>query len=380
MVSLKDAFKLVGVTVVVFCAVFVNTFFLNFCIDAQAIKPLIVGEEMTAIYNAQMATAKFACAISGAFLSLIAVVLLMFYSKLYIDRHKRQLGILKAMGYGSFAIALRFVVFGVSVLLGALLGCGAGFAVMPTVYKGMTISGLPTIPIRFHIVLPLLLIFVPTAVFSVFVCGYAYFALQKPALSMLREQEKLPKKREKEREEKVRPFLQEMQYKTASSKKTIAFLIAFSGFCVAAMVQMAVSMNDLAPDTVMGEIIFGIGVVLALTTLFMAVTSLTNANTKNISVMKAFGYSLSECFRSVLAVYHIFALFGYAVGTVYQYVLLKIMVDIVYKDVAAVPAYNFGWEAFFIVLAAFAVLYEAVMGICVYKINKISLKEVMTEN
>ena len=96
--------------------------------------------------------------------------------------------------------------------------------------------------------------------------------------------------------------------------------------------------------------------------------------------MKTFGYSLKECALTVLGGYHIFALIGFAVGTVYQYVLLSLMVNIVYKNVAAVPDYNFNLPVFFITLAAFIVFYEAVMLFYTIKINKISVKEVMAEN
>lgn len=377
-VSLKDSFKLLGVTIVIFCAVFVNTLFLNFSLDAKSIEHLIVGPQLTALYNAQMATAKISCLLSGCFLTLIAVVMIFFYIKLYIDNHKSQLGILKAMGYSNFKIALGFYVFGLSVLLGTILGFGAGFIIMPQVYESMAIAGLPEIKIHFHVSLPILLIIVPTAVFAVLSCLYAYFTLKKPVLEMLRGKAENPKKIKKNGKEKERPFLKEMSIKTLSSKKLIAFLIAFAGFCVSAMVQMALSMADLT-TTLMAMIILVIGVVLAFTSLFMAITSLVNGNIKNVSILKAFGYSAKECFVSVLALYHIFALIGFAVGTVYQYILLSIMVNVVYKDVGIIPEYNFNVATFFIVLVVFIVLYETLMWLYMLKMNKISVKEVMTE-
>lgn len=97
-VSLKDGLKLFGITVVAFCAVFVCSFFLNFYFDALTIKDSIT-EEVRALYDAQLATSKFTCAISGGCLTLIALVMLVFYIKLYVDTHLKQLGVLKAMGY-----------------------------------------------------------------------------------------------------------------------------------------------------------------------------------------------------------------------------------------------------------------------------------------
>ena len=377
-VSVKDSFKLFGIIVVTCCAVCVCTFFLNFYFDAQSIKDIIADETTLILYNAQIATAKFTCAISGGFLGLIAVVMLLFYLKLYIDNNLNRIGVLKAMGYSDFSIALRFSIFGLSVLAGTVLGFGIGFAIMPTVYEGMTIAGLPEIAIKFHPILLLCLVVVPTIVFSALACGYAMLALRIPVSEMLRGKAEKVKK-VKVNKDKERSFLKEICIKTLTAKKSLAFFVAFACFCFSAMVQMAASMYDLSTET-MGEIIFVIGIVLTITTIFMAVTSLVRGNVKNIAMMKTFGYSLKECALTVLGGYHIFALIGFAVGTGYQYGLLSLMVNIVYKDVEAVPDYSFNVPVFFITLAAFIVFYEAVMLFYTLKINKISVKEVMAEN
>lgn len=377
-VSLKDGIKIIGLTIVVFCAVFVCTFFLNFYLDAAELDGTFTDPVVAALYDAQMATAKFTCAISGGFLCLIAVIMLVFYIKLYVDGHQTQLGIIKAMGYSDGKIALRFAVFGISVLVGTALGFGGGFAIMPAIYRNMTIDGLPEIAITFHIELLFVLIIAPTIVFSALSCGYAYLALRRPVSEMLRGKDEKRIKISKVKEEKERSFLTEMCLKTLGGKKSLAFFVAFACFCFSAMVQMSVSMLDLSSGF-MGAIILSIGVVLAVTTLLMAITSLVNGNVKNIAIMKAFGYSMKECSLTVLGGYRIFALIGFAVGTVYQFVLLKLMVNVVYKDVAAMPEYNFNVPVFFITLAVFIVFYEAVMLFYTFKMKKISVKAVMTE-
>lgn len=378
-ISLKDSLKLFGMIIVSFCAVFVCTFFLNFYLDASKLDGTITDAATVILYDAQMATAKFTCAISGGFLALIAVIMLIFYIKLYIDGHSKQLGILKAMGYSNGKLAIRFAVFGLSVLLGTALGFGCGFAIMPTIYKAMTIEGLPQIAITFHSGLLFALVIAPSAVFSALAIGYAYLALRRPVSEMLRGKTETKIKSRKGKEDKERAFLVETLLKTICGRKSLAFFIAFACFCFSAMVQMSVSMLDLS-SVGMGAIILVIGIVLAVTTLFMALVSLMNSNIKNISIMKAFGYSLKECSLTVLGGYHIFALIGFAVGTVYQYGLLKVMVNVVYKDVASVPEYSFDVPVFFITLAVFIVFYEAVMLLYTLKMNRISVKEVMEED
>ena len=97
-VSFKDGVKLIGLSVVSFCAVFVCTFFLNFYLDAVELEGTFTDPAINALYEAQMVTAKFVSVLCGGFLGFMSVVILIFYVKLYIDGHGKQLGILKAMG------------------------------------------------------------------------------------------------------------------------------------------------------------------------------------------------------------------------------------------------------------------------------------------
>lgn len=375
-VSFRDALKLAGVAIVTFCAVFVCTFFLNFYLDAKSLDLAGLPEQAIVLYDAQMATAKLTVAISGGFLGIIAVIMLFFYIKLYVDSHAKQLGILKAMGYSDKKIAAGFAVFGASVLMGTTLGFGAGFLIMPVIYEGMAIEGLPEISITFHPVL-LLLIIIPVLASAAFSCLYAIRALRRPVAEMLRGRKDRSPKIKKGRE-KERGFKLEMCLKTLFGKKMLGFFVAFASFCFATMAQMSVSMLDLSSAT-MGGIILGIGIVLSLTTMFMATTSLVNGNVANFAVMKAFGYSLTECSLTVLGGFRAYAAARFALGTVYQYALLSIMVNLVFKDVAIMPEYGFDVPAFFGSLAAFVVFYEAVMLWFTAKIRKIPIKTVMLE-
>lgn len=377
-VSFKDAFKLVGVIIVSFCAVFVCTFFLNFYLDAKSLESFISDPQTQILFDAQMATARFTCGISGGFLALIAVVMTIFYIKLYIDKHSSDLGVLKAMGYSELAISLRFAVFGLSVLAGTALGFAGGFAIMPTVYDGLAIQGLPEIEITFHAWLLIVLVFLPAVVFAAISVLYAYIALRRPAYELMRGSERKIKL-SKLNAEKERSFLKETCIKTVFGKKSLAFFVTFACFCFSAMVQMSASMEALTEAT-MGWIIFVIGVVLAVTSMMMAVTSLVGGNTKNIAMMKVFGYSGKQCALTILGGYHLYALIGFAAGTLYQYGLLCLMVNVVFRDVGEVPEYSFNVKVLFLTLAAFIVLYEALMLFYSSRISKISVKEVMLEN
>lgn len=92
----------------------VCTLFLNFYLDLQAIENEITSEVSLLFYNAQVSTAQVVCLVSGACLFLTPIVMLLFYIKHYIDSHKKELGILKTLGYSNFSIAKHFWVFGYS--------------------------------------------------------------------------------------------------------------------------------------------------------------------------------------------------------------------------------------------------------------------------
>lgn len=377
-ISLKDSLKLFGISIVCFCAVFVCTFFLNYYIDILPLKESVSAEIMP-LYTAQLATAKMTCGITGGFLSVIAIIMLLFYIKLYIDNHRKSIGIVKAMGYSNFKIAKSFLIFGLSVFIGCGLGFAVAWAFMPIIYKGLTIEWLSVINASFHVSLLVYLVIVPTIVFTLIAFLYASFALKIPVLTLMKGDRHTKTKKVKSACKDInRPFLKEMSISTLKSKKMLAFFVAFSCFCFSAMVQMGLSMEDLTPTT-MGVMILAIGLVLAFVSMLMAMTSLVKNNTKNIAVMKAMGFSKKECFLAVFLGFVPFAILGFAVGTVYQYGLLYFMVNLIFKDVANVPEYNFNVPVFFITLLLFVVCYAIVFVVYLHKANKVSVKEIMLE-
>lgn len=116
---------------------------------------------------------------------------------------------------------------------------------------------------------------------------------------------------------------------------------------------------------------------LGFTTLYITVTTVVRSNQKNIAMMRVFGYDSTECKRSVLDGYRPAAYIGFVIGTVYQYLLLKIMVDIVFAGVEGVPDYAFDCPVFFLTLAGFIVVYEGVMFIYGQSMKRIPLKQIM---
>lgn len=380
-IGIKDGAKLAGISIIACCAVLVCTMFLNFRMDIVGIKEAITSEQMMMYYNAQVSTAKVTSIVSGGCLLATSVIMLIFYVKHYIDTHKKELGILKALGYSNMEIAKYFWIFGTSVFVGTLIGFGGSFLLMPQFYEMQNKDEiLPEISMQFHPSLFVYLVIVPTAVFAVLAVFYAYYKLKMPVLGLLKEQLRASSKIKKQKQEKHgdRLFIADLKKTTLSSRKSLVFFIIFASFCFSAMTQMSFSMKELA-NFMMGAMIMLIGIVLACTTLFIAITTVINGNIKTIAMMRVFGYSQKECSNSILGGYRPISYLGFAIGTVYQYALLRVMVDIVYKDVEGVPKYEFDFPVMLVSLAAFIIIYEIVMHLYSKRIQQVSVKEIMTE-
>lgn len=121
LIGVKDLAKLLAITIVSCCAVFVCALFLNYNIDIVKIEDEITSPQGVMLYDAQVASGKVTIGVAGGCLALTTIVLLIFYVKNYIDSHGKELGILKALGYSNFSIAKHFWVFGISVLIGSTL-------------------------------------------------------------------------------------------------------------------------------------------------------------------------------------------------------------------------------------------------------------------
>lgn len=379
-VGLKDIIKLIGISIVACCAVFVCTLFLNYQIDLAAIENEILTEAGIAMYQAQISMGKVTVAATGGGLVITTILMLLFYVKNYIDTHGKELGILKALGYSNLKIAKHFWVFGLSVLVGDVLGFVLAYLYLPTFYNAQnanTKGFFPEISAGFHPPLAILLIGIPAIFFSGISVLYACLKIKNPVLDLLREKSEDKAKISKESTKDL-PFLQDLKRTTMKGKKILVFFVAFSAFCFSAMVQMFLSMNKLSSET-FAFMIITIGLILAFITLFLSLSSVVKGNTKTIAMMRVFGYEHSACSRAILGGYRRFSYIGFAIGTVYQYGLLKIIMTIILADMENMPEYSFDCKAFVITLIAFILTYEIILYGYSLRIKKLSIKSIMLE-
>lgn len=381
LIGIKNASKLIGISIISCCAVLICTMFLNFYLDVQSIKNEITSELSMIFYHAQVSTVKVVCLVSGGCLLITSVVMLMFYIKHYIDTHKKELGILKALGYSNLKVAKNFWVFGISALIGTAIGFGGAFLLMPRFYALQNEDNmLPETAIHFHPAIFLYFVILPTVGFSLLAIGYAWYQLKSPVLFLLKNDvpSSIRMKKFKEDQSIKGSFISDLKRTTLRSRKSLTFFMIFASFCFSAMTQMSFSMKDLS-SKMMAAMMLVIGLTLAFTTLFLAVTTVIKGNTKTIAMMRVFGYSQKECCKAILGGYRPMSYIGFGIGTVYQYALLRIMVDIVFRDVESIPDYQFDVPVMLISLAAFIIIYEILMFAYSGKIKKISIKEIMME-
>lgn len=379
LIGLKDTAKLVGIMIVTCCAVFVCALFLNFNIDIRALKGEIVTADAIAMYNAVVTMGHAVAGITGGCLVATTVVMLMFYIKNYIDTHGKELGILKALGHSRLSIAKHFWVFGLSVFIGCAIGYLIAFLYLPTFYEIQNADGLfPSLEAHFNVGLASALVLVPTVIFSSIAILYAYFKMRKPTIELLKEKHDKKVKISKKEPKKVKdvPFLRELAFSTLKSKKSLIFFVLFSAFCFSAMVQMSFSMKQIASEAFF-VMILTIGLVLAFVTLIMSLSSVAKGNAKTIAMMSVMGYKRSTSSLVILGVYRPLTYIGFIIGTVYQYVLLKLMLGL-FNDIE-MPEYKFDFKALAITLAVFIVAYELVMYLYTLKIKRVPVKSVMID-
>lgn len=377
-IGMKDAAKLTGIFIISSCVVFVCTLFLNFNLDIVSVKPDLTDGAMTMFYHAQVSTGKLISAVSGGCLLITSIIMLFFYIKHYIDAHGKELGILKALGYSDMKIAKGFWIFGSSIFLGTTVGFSTSFILMPTFYKVMNEDQiLPRFTVQFHPILLVCLVILPTIVFSLLSVLYARHRMKRPVLSLLQGTIELKIKARRSKEKEA-PFLWELKHSVVRSRISLAFFVGFASFCYSSMMQMSFSMNDIA-SVMFTVILIVIGLILACTTLFLAITTVVNSNTKTIAMMRTMGYPLNQCSGAILGGYRPIAYIGVVLGTVYQYVLLKTMLSVVYSDIENVPEYHFDQQAMWISVASFIIIYEFIMYCYSLKIVKVPIKEIMAE-
>lgn len=129
----------------------------------------------------------------------------------------------------------------------------------------------------------------------------------------------------------------------------------------------------------LSSLFFVLGTLIGFITLQIALRVVVNANRKYIAMMKAYGYSSSERSRSVLGKYRPVAYAGFLVGTVYAYGILIVIFGMTAKTSNMLVPVTADIWAVLIAPVLFIVAYECMAAFYSHRINRVSLKELMTD-
>ena len=378
-VQLKDLRKAIAVVIVSYCAVFITTLFSNLYLDLKGLDITGFNIMQKKFYDAQLIVSKFVVIITGTVLSISAAVMLMFYIKQFIDDSKHKIGILKAQGYSNNFIASKFFVFGFLVFLGSLLGYGCSHLFMPKFYESRNTDNiLSELTINFHPQLLLIMVILPSLLFLVISIVYVRFNLNVPTINLLKQINSTNKKIRKRRFRQYKNFFKELRATVLFSNKTLLFFVIFAALSFSSMIQMAFGMRDFVDGTIR-IMMMVIGVILSLSILLISLEVIANSNIKNISILNIMGYSKNECSSIILSGYRVVAYIGFAIGTVYQYFLIKTLLTVLSKKLDSETTYSFDLISVIGSFIAFVLIYEIFILYYSNRIKDINVKKVMMD-
>ena len=378
-VQLKDLRKAIAVVIVSFCAVFITTLFSNLYLDLKGLDITGFNIMQKKFYDAQLIVSKFVVIITGTVLSISAAVMLIFYIKQFIDDSKHKIGILKAQGYSNNFIASKFSIFGILVFLVSLLGYGSSHLFMPKFYESRNTDNiLSELTINFHPQLLLIMVILPSLLFLVISIVYVLFNLNVPTTNLLKKINSTNKKIRKRRFRQYKNFFKELRATVLFSNKTLLFFVIFAALSFSSMIQMAFGMRDFVDGTIR-IMMMVIGVILSLSILLISLEVIANSNIKNISILNIRGYSKGECSRIVLSGYRVVAYIGFAIGTVYQYFLIKTLLTVLSKKLDSETTYNFDLISVIGSFIAFVLIYEIFILYYSNRIKDLNVKKIMMD-
>ena len=378
-VQLKDLRKAIAVVIVSYCAVFITTLFSNLYLDLKGLDITGFNIIQKKFYDAQLIVSKFVVIITGTVLSISAAVMLMFYIKQFIDDSKHKIGILKAQGYSNNFIASKFSVFGFLVFLGSLLGYGCSHLFMPKFYESRNTDNiLSELTINFHPQLLLIMVILPSLLYVVISIVYVMFNLNVPTINLLKQINSTNKIIRKRKFRQYKNFFKELRATVLFSNKTLLFFVIFAALSFSSMIQMAFGMRDFVDGTIR-IMMMVIGVVLSLSILLISLEVIASSNIKNISILNIMGFSKSECSKIVLSGYRVVAYIGFAVGTVYQYFLIRVLLKVLSKKLDSETTYNFDLISVIGSFIVFVLIYEIFILYYSNKIKDLNVKKIMME-
>lgn len=263
--------------------------------------------------------------------------------------------------------------------MGSLLGYGSSHLFMPKFYESRNTDNiLSELTMNFHPQLLLIMVILPSLLFLVISIVYVLFNLNVPTINLLKQINSINKKIRKRRIRQYKNFFKELRATVLFSNKTLLFFVIFAALSFSSMIQMAFGMRDFVDGTIRIMMMI-IGVILSLSILLISLEVIASSNIKNISILNIMGFSKSECSKIVLSGYRVVAYIGFAVGTVYQYFLIRALLKVLSEKLDSETTYNFDLISVISSFIAFVLIYEIFILYYSNKIKGLNVKKIMME-
>lgn len=372
MIRLKNVCKAFGGAIVIFCAAFIVYLFQSFRMDLLKLDSSQLSAAQKALYDAQITQSNMMLAIASGILGLFAVVTLFFSISNYIKDNQQNMGILKAMGYERKRIAIEFTKFATNAFLGSLLAVVAGVIFQPLFYQEMTKDAiLPDITPSFHPLLALLLLVLPGLIFGIAAYMIAFCKLSRKPLEMIKGGKSTRTKRMKDK----KTFLQTLKYAMLKNHISLIIFVGFASLCFGATVQMSFSLDQLNASSFFFWMMFGIGLLLGVSILYLAFGFAYTENKEYVSLMKAYGYYDKEAIQTMYGGYVYVTIIGFIIGTVYQYGLICLMINLFSETMQL--EYTFSFSGLAYTLLIFVPVYLLINLYFYFKLKKLPIKEAL---
>lgn len=325
MISIRSCLKNIGGVIVVFCASFLTFLFQSFRLDLQNLDTSILNEQQSALYDSQIALSNMILIISGGVLTLFALVTLFFSIIRFIKNNGENMGILKAMGYRRERIAVEFTKYSINAFIGSLLAFIASLIFSPLFYREMNADNiLPDINMSISPLLVIIVLIVPSFLFALVAFIIALIKLSSPPLDMIKG--KNGKKYRKVKEKKT--FIKSLRSASLKNHISLIIFVGFSALCFGASVQMSFSLDQIGGSPLFFWLMLSIGLLLGISILCLAFGFAFTENKQYITLLKAYGYDNREIMKAIYSGYILVSVIGFIFGTVYQYGLLILMINI----------------------------------------------------
>lgn len=372
MIGIKNILKSFGSTIVVFCAAFITYLFQSFRLDLNKLNVNDLSELQKSLYNAQITQSNIMLAITGGVLGSFAVITLFFSISRYIKENQANMGILKAMGYERKKIAIAFTKFAINALLASLLAILIGALLQSTFYKEMSNNQiLLNISMSFHPILSLIILILPALVFTGFAYLIAYLKLSRKPLDMIKGSKNKKAKMIKEK----KTFLKTLKSTVFKNHISLVIFVGFASLCFGASVQMSFSLDQLDTSPFFFWMMLIIGILLGVTILYLAFSFTYSENKEYVSLMKGYGYSDVEIIKVLYGGYIYVTVIGFAVGTVYQYGLFQLLLN-VFAETTDI-SFSFSFAGLGYTLLIFVPTYLLINVYFYYKLQRLSIKDAL---